>query len=97
MIKARAHREKPKASAPGYQDYVEKQPSRDHNVALGFLLFLTACAAFIRSFIPFSFGQSKADDKPAERAAKEDVAGAADAPPPEGEQPARQRRRNQFK
>jgi len=54
MIKARAHRATQKVSAPGYDDYVEKEPKGGNRFAIGFLLFIMGCVAFIKSCIPFS-------------------------------------------
>src|SRR6185436_17835049 len=84
MIKARAHRETKAASAPGYDDYVEKEPKSGNRVAIGFLLFIMGCVAFIKSCIPFSAGQTAEKEKPADHPAKEDDAAASpDAPPPD--------------
>ena len=76
MIKARAHRETKAASAPGYDDYVEKEPKSGNRVAIGFLLFVMGCVAFIKSCIPFSAGQTAEREKPTEHASKEDDAAA---------------------
>ena len=72
MIKARAHRETKAASAPGYDDYVEKEPKGGNRFAIGFLLFIMGCVAFIKSCIPFSAGQTAEKEKPTEHASKED-------------------------
>src|SRR5215213_2375929 len=67
MIKARAHKKTEQASAPGHEDYAEKAPSQSHLVPVGFLLFVTACSAFIKSCVPFSSGAAKdsaTDHKP---------------------------------
>ena len=89
MIKARAHRETQTASAPGYDDYVEKEPKSGNRVAIGFLLFVMGCVAFIKSCIPFSAGQPAEKEKPTDRASKEDDAAASpDAPAPETDQAA---------
>lgn len=82
MIKARAHRQTQKVSAPGYDDYVEKEPKGGNRIAIGFLLFVMGCMAFIKSCIPFSAGQPVEKEKPTDHAPKQDDA-AADAPPPE--------------
>ena len=88
MIKAKAHRET-KASAPGYDDYVEREPKSGNRGAIGFLLFVMGCVAFIKSCIPFSAGQPAEKEKPKEFAAKQDDAAAPpDAPPPEADQAA---------
>lgn len=66
MIKARAHKETQQTSAPGHADYVEKEPDRSNKVAVGFLLFVMACMAFLRNCIPMSSSEPKerhADNK----------------------------------
>jgi hypothetical protein len=59
MIKAKAHRESQQASAPGHADYVDREPNRSNVVPVGFLLFVMACMAYLRSCIPFSSGLPK--------------------------------------
>src|SRR4029079_161284 len=84
MIKARAHRATQKVSAPGYDDYVEKEPKGGNRFAIGFLLFIMGCVAFIKSCIPFSAGQTAEKEKPRDYASKDDDAAAPpDAPPPD--------------
>src|SRR6478735_4477133 len=80
MIKARAHRATQKVSAPGYDDYVEKEPKGGNRFAIGFLLFIMGCVAFIKSCIPFSAGQAAEKEKPTEHASKEDDAAASPDP-----------------
>src|SRR5215213_1934551 len=76
MIKARAHKKTEQASAPGHEDYAEKAPSKGHLVPVGFLLFVTACSAFIKSCVPFSSGAPKdasAEHKPHDPESEEAV------------------------
>ena len=87
MIKAKAHRET-KASAPGYDDYVEKEPKSGNRGAIGFLLFVMGCVAFIKSCIPFSASQPAEKEKPGDRALKDAAAASPDAPQPETDQAA---------
>ncbi len=67
MIKARAHKETQQATAPGHDDYVEKEPNQSNLVPVGFLLFVMACMAFLKSCLPFSSSPPKeaaAEQKP---------------------------------
>ena len=52
MITVQALKPKAPASQSTHEDYVDKEPEKKRLLPLAFVMFLTACAAYLQSFLP---------------------------------------------
>ena len=62
-------------SQPTREDYAEPEQQKRRIVPLAFLLFLTGCAAYLKSFLP-----TKIEAREAQQASKHDDADQSDPP-----------------
>jgi hypothetical protein len=76
MITAKALKPtSPSRSQPTREDYVESEQQKRWVLPLAFLLFLTGCAAYLKSFLPV-----KLEAREAEKASKHDDGDQSDPP-----------------
>ena len=85
MITVKAIKRSTQQSQPNREDYVEREKKTKRFVPLVILLFLTGCAAYLKSFLPTKMEahEERHDNKHADGdepsdLQKEDVAGAVD-------------------
>lgn len=88
MIEVQATRQSTAETAPGREDYEEKDDRRRRLVPLFFLLFVGSCTAYFKSFLPVKLDASENRDAARgsganEETVKEDALAAADEPDPE--------------
>jgi len=84
MIKVKAIKESVQKQQPGREDYDLPEEKKANVVPFAFLLFLTGCAAYLKSFLPagFKVTETKAEDgKPPGRSDDRQ-----EAPPKDGEE-----------
>jgi len=62
-------------SQPTHEDYAESEHQKRGIVPLAFLLFLTGCAAYLKSFLP-----TKMEAREAQQASKHDDGNQSDPP-----------------
>ena len=87
MIEVQATRQSTSETAPGREDYEEKEDRRRRFVPLFFLLFVGSCTAYFKSFLPVKLEASENREQAHgsgenEETVKEDVLAAAEEPDP---------------
>ena len=93
MINVQATRKSTVETAPGREDYEEKQDRSRRFVPLIFLLIVGSCTAYLKSFLPTKLGASEDREKVrgsgGEENLKEDALAAAEEPAEEQPEPPR--------